>query len=147
SSRRVAVPILFPIGSPGRGPQRHQGLVPSESLMSENANASSSPQSTGHFFSTPISLRDLLQTVPDVVFGCDADGRWMWLNPAIETLVGYKPADLLGHPCTGLVAASERRAFMKTFFDMKRKRVANVVEHDFAVMSSEGKKVRVAARV
>src|SRR5437867_3484038 len=52
----------------------------------------------------PMGLRDVLAGAPDVIFCCDQEGRWVWISPSIEALVGYRPADLIGHLCTGLIA-------------------------------------------
>ena len=51
---------------------------------------------SGSLTPAPIGLRDVLSGAPDVVFCCDHDGRWVWVSPSIEHLVGHKPADLIG---------------------------------------------------
>jgi PAS domain S-box-containing protein len=41
--------------------------------------------------------RDLVETVQDLVFRCDREGRFTYLNPAWETTVGYSLDEMLGH--------------------------------------------------
>ena len=46
-----------------------------------------------------------------------------------------------------LVAASERRSFVKTFFDLKRKRITDPIDYACYVMAADGTKVPVTTRV
>lgn len=45
----------------------------------------------------------LVSAMQEVVFRSDADGRWIFLNPAWETLTGYPIAESLGWPTTRLL--------------------------------------------
>ena len=45
----------------------------------------------------------LVSTMQEVVFRSDAHGRWIFLNPAWETLTGYPVAESLGWPTTRLL--------------------------------------------
>ena len=42
--------------------------------------------------------RDLVEKVNDVIYSIDIKGQITYLNPAIETLIGVKPEELLGQP-------------------------------------------------
>jgi PAS domain S-box-containing protein len=52
----------------------------------------------------------LLEALPDVVVVADADGRIVYTNPAVRTLLGHEPAALRGEPLTVLVPPRLRAA-------------------------------------
>jgi PAS domain S-box-containing protein len=112
--------------------------------MSDRANNERQRMS---FSPAPIGLRDVLDGAPDVVFCCDAAGRWVWISPAIEGLVGYRAADLIGGQCTGLIAPNERRRSIKRFLKYRRAHNGPPLDHECSVMSSQGTIVRAAIRV
>lgn len=45
----------------------------------------------------------LLETLTDVVYELDAEGRFVYLSPAVTDLLGHSPEDLTGTPCTALI--------------------------------------------
>lgn len=45
----------------------------------------------------------LLETLTDVFYELDADGRFVFVSPAITTLLGYRPEELTGVPFSKLV--------------------------------------------
>ncbi len=76
--------------------------------------------------STLIGLRELLDAAPDIVFACDPLGRFQWLNPALESITGRRPAELLGQPFTVLIAPRDRTRALRTFLEQKKKQTAKV---------------------
>ena len=56
--------------------------------------------------------RDLVETVNDVIFECDAEGRITYLSPAIETLSDYRAEDLLGRVFTTIVHPEDLEAVL-----------------------------------
>ena len=56
---------------------------------------------------TGIVAPAILQSLPDVVVVADVNGRIVYTNPAVRTLLGHDPADLRGAPLTRLIP--ERR--------------------------------------
>lgn len=46
------------------------------------------------------SYRDLVQTAQDLIWQCDAQGRYTYLNPAWEEVFGYRVEEMLGKPFT-----------------------------------------------
>ena len=101
----------------------------------------------GSLSPAPIGLRDVLAGAPDVVFCADQLGRWVWISPSIESLVGYKPSDLIGHMCTSLIAPVERVSATKHLLRMRRSRHQASNEYECSVMSLSGHVVRVAFKV
>ena len=64
-------------------------------------------------------FRELVESLPDLVWRMDAEGRWTFLNAVSEDLYGMAPSDLLGrsfefcsHPD---MLASDRAAFRSVF--------------------------------
>src|SRR6185503_8887008 len=68
----------------------------------------------------PASLREWVDACPDVLFTCDAEGRWVWLSAAIEPLTGFRSRDLLGHASIALVAPRERRRLLRALLPVLR---------------------------
>ena len=50
----------------------------------------------------------LVSGMQEVVFRTDADGRWIFLNPAWQTLTGYTVAESLGWPTTRLLHPDDK---------------------------------------
>lgn len=50
-----------------------------------------------------LAVGDLLDILSDAVIMVDADGRISYVNPAVYTLLGYAPAELLDQPLARLV--------------------------------------------
>ena len=41
-------------------------------------------------------FQDLVETSQDLIWQCDADGRYIYLNPAWEGTLGYRVEEMLG---------------------------------------------------
>jgi PAS domain S-box-containing protein len=58
---------------------------------------------------------DLVETAQDLIWQCDAEGRYTYLNPAWETVFGYPVEEMLGQPFTQFqspdYAAQDRELF------------------------------------
>ncbi|QCC51961.1 PAS domain S-box protein [Halapricum salinum] len=52
----------------------------------------------------------IIQTVEDPVYALDAEGRFAFVNEAVEPMTGYTPAELVGESVTTLVAEDDYRA-------------------------------------
>jgi PAS domain S-box-containing protein len=94
----------------------------------------------------PIGLREMLDAAPEVLFACDADGRFQWLNPVITTLTGVRAADLIGQHYTVLLAPEERAHAVRHYLK-QRDRQREVTERELTLTSTNGHGTRVLARV
>lgn len=55
--------------------------------------------------------RLLAEHVRDVIYALDPEGRFTYLNPKVEEILGYTPGELLGRYCTDILTPpSQRRA-------------------------------------
>lgn len=58
-------------------------------------------------------FRTVVDAVSDVIFQCDAEGRWTYLNPAWETLTGYPVAEELGTSFLTRMVDEDRGPFLE----------------------------------
>src|SRR5438093_11673662 len=101
----------------------------------------------GSLTPTPIGLRDVLTAAPDVVFCCDYEGRWVWVSPSIEQLIGHKPADLIGHSCLAMIAPAERVASARALLRLRGQNHRAITEYECSAVSMSGHVVRIAFKV
>ncbi|MCL5036138.1 MAG: PAS domain S-box protein [Chloroflexi bacterium] len=64
--------------------------------------------------------RNLLESLPDVIWRVDSDLRFTYLSPQVEQMFGYKPSDLIGKKLTDYL-----------YDDDERRRVAERLEAAF----------------
>jgi diguanylate cyclase len=67
-----------------------------------------------------LAIGDLLDILPDAVIMVDADGRVVYANPAVQSLLGYAPAELLDEPLTRLVPHKLRERHAALAADFRR---------------------------
>jgi diguanylate cyclase (GGDEF)-like protein/PAS domain S-box-containing protein len=67
---------------------------------------------------THLAIADLLDILPDAVVMINERDQVVYVNPAVSTLLGYEPAELVGQPMSILVppAVRERHAAMVARF-------------------------------
>jgi len=80
-----------------------------------------------------LAIGDLLDILPDAVIMVDADGRVVYANPAVQSLLGYAPAELLDEPLTRLVPHKLR-------VSIGRQAAAGMVGRSETCASAEGSK-------
>jgi PAS domain S-box-containing protein len=93
-----------------------------------------------------IGARELIEAAPDLIFCCDADGRFQWLNSAVESHLGQRAADLLGRSFLSIVTESERRSIAR-FYLRQRRRANEMTSTDLRLVSTEGHETWFNARV
>ena len=71
--------------------------------------------------SAPMGLRELLDAAPDLIFACDAAGRFEWMNPAVERLLGFKSGELLNKTFVMLLEPASRVSSIRAFRRMALK--------------------------
>jgi len=42
--------------------------------------------------------RDLVENISDVIYSIDKNGVMTYISPAIESIVGYSPSEIIGKP-------------------------------------------------
>jgi PAS domain S-box-containing protein len=108
------------------------------------------PRQGSHAGSAPphvtIGARELVESAPDIIFCCDAEGRFQWLNSAVESHLGRRATDLLGSPFLAMVVEAERGRLARLFLGQRRRR-QELVEADVPLMAGDGREVLFNARV
>ena len=59
----------------------------------------------------------LVESVSDIVFSVDSEGRVTYINPAVRHTVGYSPEELIGLPFTKLVHPDDVQFVVRRFQD------------------------------
>src|SRR5438552_14095074 len=54
-------------------------------------------QATQALRESEVKYRELVENMAEIVFATDAQGRFTYLSPAVEQVLGYKPEEMLGH--------------------------------------------------
>jgi PAS domain S-box-containing protein len=82
--------------------------------------------------------RELVENANDIVTTLDLEGRITSVNPAVETILGYKPEELIGLPLSSLVPAEE----MKMHESMLRRKLDGEpsTRYEMTVMAKGGQK-------
>ncbi len=68
-----------------------RGLADHAALAIENAHLNE------ELLAAQSRYRALLHWSPDAIWAADAEGRFTYVSDAAETLIGYRPAELIGH--------------------------------------------------
>jgi len=65
-------------------------------------------------------FRVLVETSGDVIWSVDADGRYTYINGAVEAILGYKAEEVIGRPITDFTHATSALALAEEFQKMKQ---------------------------
>lgn len=60
-------------------------------------------------YPTVRQLQKLFDSAPDLICTTDTEGRWVHINQAAFTLLGYRPEELIGHICAEHVVPEDRK--------------------------------------
>jgi PAS domain S-box-containing protein len=70
-------------------------------LREKEASEQALRSSEGHF-------RSLVESAIDIVAVLDAAGRFLYVSPSVERVLGYRPSELLGRPSLELIVPADR---------------------------------------
>jgi two-component system, sensor histidine kinase and response regulator len=97
-------------------------------------------------FAPAIGLREVLEAAPDLIFCCDAAGRFAWASSTFEYFAGWRASDLVGQSFAALIPASDRMRVMR-FFRRQLRHSRPQSAGDFVLLRRDGTRVDVSARV
>ncbi|MFQ5984777.1 MAG: putative bifunctional diguanylate cyclase/phosphodiesterase [Alphaproteobacteria bacterium] len=66
--------------------------------------------------------RSVVESIRDVIFSTNAQGRWTFLNPSWEAITGFSVEESLGTDPLGFVHSEDRAAWQRTFEDLFHQR-------------------------
>ena len=89
--------------------------------------------------------RGLVETMTDIVFTLDVQGRFTYLNPEAERIAGYKSQEFIGHPFTKILAPEYRASTVDRF---KRGLSGKTIPiYEVALLHKDGTKISVELNV
>jgi PAS domain S-box-containing protein len=83
------------------------------------------------------SFQQILETITDIIFKMDAEGRFIYVTPSITPLLGYAPADLMGQYFSDVVSPL-RRAEVKAFYAEQLQKHVSDTRHEIPLISQTG---------
>ncbi len=87
---------------------------------------------------TESNLRMILETVPDIVYSLNPEGRFLSLSPAVRGLLGYEPAELLGRSVFDLVHSEDRQPLKQGFERTVQSMDATIKTVQFRMVAKSG---------
>lgn len=97
-------------------------------------------------FAPAIGLREVLEASPDLVFCCDAWGRFAWVSSAFESIAGWRATELVGQPYTKLLPPAECAGVARAALRQRRRSVA-VAGRDVTLARSDGSSLPISVHV
>jgi PAS domain S-box-containing protein len=85
-------------------------------------------------------FRQMVEAAGDVIYTTDARGYFTYVNPRVETLLGYRPEQIIGKHFTDLVIP-RHEADVKAFYAQQRQRRAPETSLEFPVLSATGEEI------
>ena len=70
-------------------------------------------------------FRGLVEVADDVIFRTGSDGRFTYVNPAVQDVLGYEPSDLLGRRFLDVVRADYREQARRYYEDQRQQGIPN----------------------
>ncbi|MBD3291018.1 PAS domain S-box protein [candidate division KSB1 bacterium] len=61
------------------------------------------------------TLKTLIENVPDIIFSLDSDDRFIRISPAVHSILGYEPDELVGRSFLDIVYEEDRPTIKKAF--------------------------------
>ena len=99
--------------------------------------------------STPPSerhLRRLVEQAQDLIYYCDAEGRFTYVNPAATLILKYEPDELVGRPFTSIVREDDRERAGTLLARQLDERVPNSYS-EFAAAAKTGETIWIGQHV
>jgi PAS domain S-box-containing protein len=76
----------------------------------------------------------------NIIYRTGRDGAFTFLNPAVETILGYPPDELVGRPALDLVASEWRKRVAKFYAEQIKKQILNSY-YSFPVNRKDGSEI------
>ena len=79
--------------------------------------------------------RDLVENISDVIYAVDNNGVMTYISPAIESFMGYGPAEIIGRPFTEFIYEEDLPRMKKRFNEVIS---GNLKESEYRVLNKSG---------
>ena len=90
-------------------------------------------------------FRGIVEAADDIIFRTDADGRFVYLNPAAAETLGYGEAELRGRPFLELLREDYREQARRFYEDQREQQMPNTY-CEFPMRARDGRDVWVGQR-
>ena len=84
--------------------------------------------------------RQLVENATDIMYRCDAYGRFTYVNPTVRKVLGYAEEELIGKEFTELIAP-EFRELVRSFYQVQFRTRAPNTYFEFPVRAKDGRLV------
>ncbi|MFN8095670.1 MAG: response regulator [Vicinamibacteria bacterium] len=91
-------------------------------------------------------FRGLVEVADDVIFRTGSDGRFTYVNPAVQDVLGYEPSDLLGRRFLDFVRPDYREQARRYYEDQRQQGIPNTY-CEFPMITQSGQELWVGQRV
>lgn len=81
--------------------------------------------------------RRLVEEIDHIIYECDRAGRIVYVSPAVEQILGYRPEDIIGHTVTELLAPGEQ-ARAREILDSLQAGVLAETQGEFGIRDKSG---------
>ena len=126
--------------SPESGPDELARLSRSINSMTESLLDASKRRELEEALRESEALhRDLVETSQDLIWRCDAEGRYVFLNKAWETTHGYRLEEMLGRPFTDFMTPEVAKRDMEEFGRLMA--TGSVTGYETTHISKSGKEI------
>jgi PAS domain S-box-containing protein len=90
--------------------------------------------------------RDLVEQVSDVIYALDTQGTLIYVNPAIEGLLGYEPEQVIGQPFTRFILPADLGRITENFRQLATGRLLGPNEYRVVAASGEVRWIRISSQ-
>jgi PAS domain S-box-containing protein len=90
--------------------------------------------------------RDLVEEISDVIYTLDTGGVVTYVSPAIESLLGYRPSEVMGRPFAQFVASEDLERIGTRFRQLTSNESTGVNEYRVVTKSGDVRWLRVSSQ-
>ena len=87
------------------------------------------------------NYRIVTESVNDIIFSLDAEGRFAFLNRRVEQILGYRPQEMIGRPLTDFVAPDGRDQLAAAFLAWSSDHRLEATPAELTLVSKSGVEV------
>ncbi|UCE07887.1 MAG: PAS domain S-box protein, partial [bacterium] len=84
------------------------------------------------------SLKMLMENVPDVIYSLNPKGEFISLSPAVETILSYKPSELIGTSVFNIIHPDDRERIRTGFIQAAKSGKEQIRTVEFRMVSKTG---------
>ena len=91
-------------------------------------------------------LREIVEQAQDLIYSCDAEGRFTYVNPAARLILHYQPEELIGRPFLSILREDYRETASTLLAKQFRERIPNIYV-ELAAVAKTGETIWIGQHV